>query len=193
MVGLFSSFRQLNHSINLDYLEFNFLSCASILANKRSNLLHKNLHAILISMNLQNIEFFQDEVPVPSPSPIEEEVKTEESEAPKEEDPDPHLHSLLICDEEIPRSPAPPSEPPAVQENKMKSSVLEMPFASAPSTSNNKSMFLEQKKMSPAPSVELHGQHGEREREHRVQNSTVLDNTPPTTPESSISNLSPRG
>lgn len=120
------------------------------------------------------------------PVPLEEEEVEVKAEAEKEEETDPQLHSLLLCEEEIPRSPAPPSEPVIVPEVKPKS---EMPFASAPGTScNNKSMLLDQpqqKKVINSP-VQM-------ERESRVEASTVLDNTPPTTPESTISNLSPRG
>lgn len=128
----------------------------------------------------------QPAMPVQEEKEDEEEVETK-TEPPKEEEPDPQLHSLLLCEEEIPRSPAPPSEAASVLENKPKS---EMPFASAPGTSsNNKSILLDQPppmKLISSPPVPL-------ERENRVETSTVLDNTPPTTPDSSISNLSPRG
>ncbi|KAJ8932989.1 hypothetical protein NQ314_014294 [Rhamnusium bicolor] len=57
-----------------------------------------------------------------------------------------------------------------------------MPFASAPGTSNSKSMLhLEHKKVH-APPLDI-----PVERENRADASTVLDNTPPTTPESTIS------
>lgn len=61
-----------------------------------------------------------------------------------------------------------------------------MPFASAPGTSNSK-MLLEPKKFQPPPLVIP------PERESRSDAQTVIENTPPTTPESTISNLSPRG
>ncbi|XP_018568541.1 AT-rich interactive domain-containing protein 4B isoform X2 [Anoplophora glabripennis] len=115
----------------------------------------------------------------------EQEVKSEnadDAEAVKEEEPDSHLHSLLLCEEEIPRSPAPATEPIPTAEVKPNKSVLEMPFASAPGTSNSKSMLhLEHKKVHPLP-LEL-----PVERESRADASAVLDNTPPTTPESTIS------
>lgn len=115
----------------------------------------------------------------------EPEIKSEnaeESEAVKEEEPDSHLHSLLLCEEEIPRSPAPATEPATTAEVKPSKSVLEMPFASAPGTSNSKSMLhLEHKKVHPLP-LEL-----PIDRENRADASAVLDNTPPTTPESTIS------
>lgn len=106
----------------------------------------------------------------------------EEVEVVKEEEPDSHLHSLLLCEEEIPRSPAPATESVNAAEVKPIKSVLEMPFASAPGTSNSKSMLhLEHKKVLPLP-LEL-----PIDRENRADASAVLDNTPPTTPESTIS------
>lgn len=118
-------------------------------------------------------------------------AKTEEVESnieiAKEEEPDPHLHSLLLCEEEIPRSPAPPPENVIPEETKPKS---EMPFASAPGSScNSKNILLEQSAQKKIVSpVAMEVPLGER-----TENSTIMDNTPPTTPESTISNLSPRG
>lgn len=123
----------------------------------------------------------------PTPEPVKEEEVESNTEATKEEEPDPHLHSLLLCEEEIPRSPAPPAENVIQDEPKPKS---EMPFASAPGSScNSKSILLEQpaqKKIVPPIAMEV-------PLVERVENSVIMDNTPPTTPESTISNLSPRG
>lgn len=122
-----------------------------------------------------------------TPEPNKDEETESNTEVVKEEEPDLHLHSLLLCEEEIPRSPAPPTETVVPEEPKLKS---EMPFASAPGSScNNKGILHEQpvqkKIVSPiaieVPLVE------------RVENATIMDNTAPTTPESTISNLSPRG
>lgn len=124
-----------------------------------------------------------------SPEPVKEE--SIECEIVKEEEPDSQLHSLLLCEETIPRSPAPASEAPTVSEQKLKpKSVLEMPFASAPGSSNNKSMLLNNEHKivnKPQPAIVLPLAN----RENRDA-ATVIENTPPTTPESSISNLSPR-
>ncbi|XP_074035851.1 uncharacterized protein [Leptinotarsa decemlineata] len=142
------------------------------------------------NFDVKDAEKIKEPTP-PPPPPVKEEEKIEEAEPPKEEEPDPHLHSLLLCEEEIPRSPAPPSECPSAEEPKpVLKSVLEMPFASAPGTSNSKIMILDQKVLqrNSPPVLEM-----PLERENcRVEASTVLDNTPPTTPESTISNLSPR-
>ncbi|RZC38979.1 AT-rich interactive domain-containing protein 4B, partial [Asbolus verrucosus] len=114
-----------------------------------------------------------------------------ENENVKEEEPDSQLHSLLLCEETIPRSPAPASEGPSVSEQRPKTkSVLEMPFASAPGSSNNKNMLLNSDHKTvnkPQPAQLVLPLVTNRDA------SAVLDNTPPTTPESSISNLSPRG
>lgn len=130
----------------------------------------------------------------------------EEPEPPKDEEPDQNFHSLLLCEETIPRSPAPVPEPQAVDDVKPAKPVLEMPFASAPGTSNCKSvsnMLLDQQQQQPKLVVSPKPQAApvnivvpvEREivRENRGDASVVMDNTPPTTPESTISNLSPRG
>lgn len=72
-------------------------------------------------------------------------------------------------------------------------SILEMPFASAPGSSNNKlepptrDNKVGNKDRAQPPPMPL--QLDNRDRDV----STVLDNTPPTTPESTLSNLSPRG
>lgn len=71
-----------------------------------------------------------------------------------------------------------------------------MPFASAPGSSNNKSEStirdtkVLNKDRGPAPPL-IH-QIDNLDKEPR-ETSTVIDNTPPTTPESTLSNLSPRG
>lgn len=116
-------------------------------------------------------------------SPMKEE--TIETEQIKEEEPDSHIHSLLLCQETIPGSPA-----PSVSETKPKpKAISEMPFASAPSSSN-KSLLnndIKPAKIERIPSPVIVHQV-----EMKHETSTVLDNTPPTTPESTISNLSPR-
>ncbi|KAJ8981704.1 hypothetical protein NQ317_017748 [Molorchus minor] len=94
----------------------------------------------------------------------ETEVKLENEDEMKEEDH--HLHSLLLCEEEIPRSPAPVTE--TGDDEKQNKSVLEMPFASAP-------VQVIAKVYIPV------------DRESRTDAAAVLDNTPPTTPESTIS------
>ncbi|XP_066148737.1 AT-rich interactive domain-containing protein 4B-like isoform X1 [Euwallacea fornicatus] len=115
------------------------------------------------------------------------EAKLEECEPIKEEpkEEDPALHSLLLCEEEIPRSPAPSSEPSGSGDPPSSTSqVHEMPFASAPGSSK---MLLEPpKKLHPPPLLMPPV-------ERAVDAQAVIENTPPTTPESTISNLSPRG
>lgn len=64
-----------------------------------------------------------------------------------------------------------------------------MPFASAPGTSNSSKILLEPVKKQPPPPLLMHVV----EKENRVDAQVVIENTPPTTPESTISNLSPRG
>jgi Ras-related protein Rab-1A len=119
----------------------------------------------------------------PSPAPVKEEQP--EPENVKEEEPDSQLHSLLLCEETIPRSPAPASEGSSVMEQRPKpKSVLEMPFASAPGNSNNKNMLLTSEhklvnKPQPPPLVLPLGNRDNREV------STVI--TPPSTPGSSTS------
>jgi hypothetical protein len=100
--------------------------------------------------------------------------------------------SLLLCEETIPGSPAPENLVEASKGSTKSRSGrnLELPFASAPSISS------EQSKESP-----MHKDVREREimpirneRELIANNNsvdTVMDNTPPTTPESSDGNISP--
>lgn len=134
-----------------------------------------------------------------APSPPSETIadaKPDPPEAAREEEPDSNIHSLLLCKETIPGSPAPAAEaaepvaPPPADRPRSKS-LMEMPFASAPSSSNSKNVSVsgaaKEKVVQQVPFV-LQPEN----RESREMN-TVLDNTPPTTPESSISNLSPRG
>ncbi|KAF5303613.1 hypothetical protein FQA39_LY09860 [Lamprigera yunnana] len=116
----------------------------------------------------------------------------------REDEPDSHLHSLLLCEETIPGSPAPASEGVVSTEIKSKpKSILEMPFASAPGSSNNKSenstrdtKSMNKERVQAPPLVH---QIENRDKDNTRESSTVLDNTPPTTPESTLSNLSPRG
>ncbi|KAI4502694.1 hypothetical protein M0802_002606 [Mischocyttarus mexicanus] len=133
----------------------------------------------------------------------------------------------LLCEEEIPGSPAPPIEiiekdnagpsysPPQAETNENNIVLMEMPFASAPtsgeSTTSNTvatlSMALPKPVESSIPPPSLPIQHnpslGLRQQVHqhlpalmpaqrRESNDAapVMDNTPPTTPDSSISNIS---
>lgn len=132
----------------------------------------------------------------------EVEVKIE-SESSKEEERDSHLHSLLLCEETIPGSPSPLVETSSVVlESKPKKSVLEMPFASAPCSSNSKNIssvssatvsLNEVKEKRPPQQQQQQQQFVVEGRDTLNEANTVLDNTPPTTPDSTISNLSPRG
>ncbi|CAH1982016.1 unnamed protein product [Acanthoscelides obtectus] len=87
----------------------------------------------------------EEDIAVPS-SPCEEAdpvpPASTETEPVKEEEPDSHLHSLLLCEEEIPRSPAPETDscPAAPSPKPSKSMSAEMPFASAPSGSSDTQM-----------------------------------------------------
>ncbi|XP_050308409.1 AT-rich interactive domain-containing protein 4B isoform X2 [Anthonomus grandis grandis] len=115
---------------------------------------------------------------------------TKEAEMEEEEiKEDPNLNSLL-CEEELPRSPAPVPEIASVNEVVTAVSIHEMPFASAPGTSNSKilepSSAVKKQPQSQAQPLAM-------ERENRAEAETVIENTPPTTPESTISNMSPRG
>lgn len=118
-----------------------------------------------------------------------EEVKMD-IESNKEEEPD--SHALLWCEETIPGSPAPPTTEPEV---KPKKNELEMPFASVPCSSSNSKSILndikntnKERTIAPPIAINLDNQENNRD-----ASSAVLDNTPPTTPESTLSNLSPRG
>ncbi|KAK9875529.1 hypothetical protein WA026_007917 [Henosepilachna vigintioctopunctata] len=112
-----------------------------------------------------------------------------EEEDVKEEEPDSHLHEMLLCEETIPRSPAPIAETTEVEEPVRRSkSALEMPFASVPGSSNNKSMLL-----NPEP-VKLHQPTPlivPADVNSRETSGAVITSSP-STPESTISNLSPR-
>lgn len=130
--------------------------------------------------------------------PLHKKEPSSPERKPENEEPDSNLHSLLLCEETIPGSPAPAVEatqpPPEKPRNK---ALMEMPFASVPSSSNTKNvvvssggtsnMNVPQKEKVVVPFV----LPPENREPHET--NTVLDNTPPTTPESSISNLSPRG
>lgn len=87
-----------------------------------------------------------------------------------EEEGENNLRSLL-CEETIPGSPAPVMESKEVPESKM--NLLEMPFASGSQPAAP----------APAPS---------RPTAKRDENdaAVVMDNTPPTTPESNLSSIS---
>lgn len=116
---------------------------------------------------------------VPGDSREGYEERSGETETVKDDEADSHLHSLLLCEETIPGSPA----PPVVNEEKVKSkNVPEMPFASAPGSSNNGT---ERKDCNDSESL--------REVAGQCKEGNVVDNTPPTSPESTLSNLSPRG
>lgn len=116
--------------------------------------------------------------------------------------------SLLLCKETIPGSPAPVTEmspAPAEARAKPKSAkslLLEMPFASAPGTSNSKGMLSssapEMGKQPAAPSAKEE-QPLAVPLEQQIQvaeassngNAIEPENNGPTTPESTLSNLSP--
>lgn len=131
------------------------------------------------------------------------EVKIESETIKQEEDQDNNI-SLLLCKETIPGSPAPvPETTPAtetrVKPKSAKSLLLEMPFASAPGSSNSKGLLttpVEHKQQQKTASVKQEAQPLavplEPSCDTAEVNNTVI-NTPPTTPESTISNLSPRG
>ncbi|XP_008196325.2 AT-rich interactive domain-containing protein 4B isoform X1 [Tribolium castaneum] len=120
-----------------------------------------------------------------SASPEVAKEEQPEVENVKEEEPDSQLHSLLLCEETIPRSPAPASEGSSVVEQRPKTkSMLEMPFASAPGNCNNKNMLLNNEhkganKPQPQPLVLPLGG-----RENREVSNVI---TPPSTPGSSTS------
>lgn len=117
---------------------------------------------------------------LPEKETLEAEVK-HETECVKEDEPDSHIH--LLCEETLPRSPAPAPKTKY---------VLEMPFASAPSSSNKSNMLLINEHSSkPANKERNPSPIQPPEVKHEIV-SAVLDNTPPTTPESTISNMSPR-
>ena len=107
-------------------------------------------------------------------------VKEKESEPP----------SVLWCEETIPGSPTP--MPTSEPKQKVKNEP-EMPFASAPCSSSNKPILENEhmhtnREVSPTPPPENSSDPSEIR-----DTSAVMDNTPPTTPESTLSNLSPRG
>lgn len=113
-------------------------------------------------------------------------VNKENVEVTKDEEADSHLHSLLLCEETIPGSPAPPI---TNEENPKGKNVLEMPFASAPSSSNTKGIndrkVVKDGSQTSDLMQNIEGRDDER--------TGAIDNSPPTTPESTLSNLSPRG
>lgn len=146
-----------------------------------------NIEKVIAEVKVEDERNFKIEDIKKNTSPIKELI---ESESVKEDEPDSHIHSLL-CQETIPGSPA-----PSITEPKPKlKSIAEMPFASAPSSSNKSLLNNEISKpvkieRNPSPVI-VH--QVELKRADNRETSTVLDNTPPTTPESTISNLSPRG
>ncbi|XP_045467995.1 AT-rich interactive domain-containing protein 4B-like isoform X3 [Harmonia axyridis] len=116
------------------------------------------------------------------PINIEDEDKADEQDS--------HLHSMLLCEETIPRSPAPPAETSVEEPVRRSKSALEMPFASVPGSSNNKSMLLNPNpvKLLQQPSLIM-----QSETENARNSSPTLINSPLSSPESTLSNLSPRG
>ncbi|XP_076657339.1 AT-rich interaction domain hat-trick [Halictus rubicundus] len=135
--------------------------------------------------------------------------------------------SSLLCEEEIPGSPAPVSEnieqinagpscsPPKVETSETSIVLMEMPFASAPTSGQSTtsstvvtlSMALPKTvetsvpvslPMQPNPTLgvrqQSHHQHlpalMPAQRRESNEAAPVMDNTPPTTPDSSISNIS---
>ncbi|GJQ66479.1 hypothetical protein Trydic_g4473 [Trypoxylus dichotomus] len=134
----------------------------------------------------RNFKF--DSIPQNDDTTIKQEIKMD-VESVKEEEPD--SHSLLWCEETIPGSPTPTA---SEHEIKPKKNELEMPFASVPCSSTNTKNLLNEIKTAnkeriipPPIAINMESQ------ENRDASSAVLDNTPPTTPESTLSNLSPRG
>lgn len=150
-----------------------------------------------------------------------QEIDNKTTESNKEEEPDSNLHSLLLCEETIPGSPAPETTPSTREDNTIKQqqqqqqqqpqkgkSLMEMPFASVPSSSGGgKSVVVVKEKVPlpvvlvpplppPPPPPPPQPQPTPQAFVLPVENtemSATLDNSPPSTPESSISNLSPRG
>lgn len=134
----------------------------------------------------RNFKF--DPVPQNQDASGKPEVKMD-IESNKEEEPD--SHSLLWCEETIPGSPAPAT---SEHEVKPKKNELEMPFASVPcSSTNTKNLLSEIKTTSKERLIQPPIAINMDNQENRDASSAVLDNTPPTTPESTLSNLSPRG
>ncbi|XP_044744469.1 AT-rich interactive domain-containing protein 4A-like isoform X2 [Coccinella septempunctata] len=97
---------------------------------------------------------------------------------------DSQLHSMLLCEETIPRSPAPPTETNVEEPVRRSKSALEMPFASVPGSSNNKSMLL-----NPNP-AKLHQQTTLM---MQIETENEGNASPLSSAESTLSNLSPRG
>ncbi|KRT83077.1 hypothetical protein AMK59_3972 [Oryctes borbonicus] len=118
---------------------------------------------------------------------IKEEIKMDVENV-KEEEPD--SHSLLWCEETIPGSPTPTANE---HEIKPKKNELEMPFASVPCSSTNSKNLLSEIKTNKERVIPPPLAINMENHENRDASSAVLDNTPPTTPESTLSNLSPRG
>lgn len=128
--------------------------------------------------------------------PAEESDSQSQTTEAKEEDQDRETASdisLLLCKETIPGSPAPVAEVTNECRTKPKSAkslLLEMPFASAPGNSNGKPLMAESKpqkvpiKTESELAVPL-------EVNEPPERTTV--SSPPMSPESTISNLSPRG
>uniref|UniRef100_A0AAR5PEB9 ARID domain-containing protein n=1 Tax=Dendroctonus ponderosae TaxID=77166 RepID=A0AAR5PEB9_DENPD len=136
---------------------------------------------------------FSFDSPPEVPEEEEEVAVGEEDEAHPvpEKKPEPPLEvkeddQNLLCLEVLPRSPASVPDFPGPSEAPSTSSVHEMPFASAPGSSNSK-ILLETKKHQPPPLLFA------AERGNRADAPATLENSAPTTPESTISNLSPRG
>lgn len=143
---------------------------------------------------------------------VHSETKVEQVDAAKQTDDEPDSNiSLLLCKETIPGSPAPVPEvspapvEPRTKPKSAKSLLLEMPFASAPGSSNSKAMMTatnphEQKQLTAKQQQQQHQDAqplaiplAMEQACDGNETNTVIDNTPPTTPESTMSNMSPRG
>lgn len=121
---------------------------------------------------------------------IEKKSEVELSASMKDEEPDSHLHSMLYCEETIPGSPAPPPSHTINDEKPKSKSIHEMPFASAPCSSNNKNI-LNNPEVAKGPDEQKSTVKVDGGDEKDM--NAAIDNSPPTTPESTLSNLSPRG
>lgn len=131
----------------------------------------------------------------------EPETKVDSEAIKQEEDQDNNI-SLLLCKETIPGSPAPVAEVTTTPESRVKpksakSLLLEMPFASAPGSSNGKGLLTNpvehKQQQKPISKPEPQPLALPLEPSSDGNETNVGIHTPPTTPESTISNLSPRG
>lgn len=145
---------------------------------------------------------FEEVKQEPAIEETSESVKMETSEMKQEEDQDNNI-SLLLCKETIPGSPAPVPEAPTTTEPRVKPKsarglLLEMPFASAPGNSNSKGLLTNpvELKQQQKSGLKSDSQPLAIPLEPSLDANETTNpgmNSPPMTPESTISNLSPRG